>query len=188
MITAAEISFDMTDVDVQESEYRTPTAGTYQAEVASVEVAKSKKGNPMLVIDWRITEGEFEGVSVRDWCVVLYPSKKQPGKFEWSFSYRDLAKAAGYWPSSITERNKLYNKDKFGESVLAVADHLVGQAAAITIEVEPGQEYEVKDDMGIPTGETRIGRDRARVASFRVQEAPAAGEAVALGGGVSFDL
>jgi hypothetical protein len=45
--------------------------GVYVAKIASIEESKSKAGNEMLVITWRIDEGEWRGAEIRDWVTVI---------------------------------------------------------------------------------------------------------------------
>ncbi len=41
--------------------------GKYRAKLVECEEADSSKGNPMLVWQWEIVEGEFEGSTIKSW-------------------------------------------------------------------------------------------------------------------------
>lgn len=179
MIDLNELNLDMTGVEYEVAPvFTVPDTGTYKAEITDVEVAKSKKGNPMLVLDWQITEGDFTGARVRQWAVLLYV---KDGLKRWGYDFVPLARHAGAWSDDLYERNSLWSGSATPKSLKKVVDALPGTTGSIDVEKQPGEPYAVKDDMGIPTGEIREGRDRARVNGFRLDPADKAPS-------VSFDL
>lgn len=179
MIDLNEINLDMEGVEYEDSPvFTVPDTGTYRAEITDVDVSKSKKGNAMLVVDWQITEGEFTGARVRQWAVLQYV---KDGSRRWGFDFVPMARYAGAWSDDLKERNTMWAGRAAQKSLMKVVDALPGATGTIDVEKQPGEPYEVKDDMGVPTGEVREGRDRARVNGFRLDPADTVPE-------VSFDL
>ena len=52
--------------DVQEQKFEIVPKGTYQAAIDKLEYGMSQSsGNPMFTVDWKITDGEYTGKSIR---------------------------------------------------------------------------------------------------------------------------
>lgn len=122
----------------QSSGFPTLAAGTYGAVIYTSELKNSKAGNPMYVIDFKITEGQ-EGIGrkQRSWFV-LAPQAL--------FAIIGLNKAVGF-PNPP--------KQIEGESVefeFADPEDYVGKKVNIVLEVEP---YESVDDDGNDVTKTR---------------------------------
>jgi len=104
-------------------------AGVYGAVIYTSELKESKAGNPMYVIDFKITEGQ-EGIGrkQRSWFV-LAPQAL--------FSVIGLNKAVGFpYPTKDTPEGEFEFND---------ADDYLGKKVNIVLEVEP---YESVDDDG----------------------------------------
>lgn len=45
--------------------------GIYLAKIAEAKEETSSKGNPMLVLTWRVEQGEWRGSEIREWVTVI---------------------------------------------------------------------------------------------------------------------
>lgn len=116
--------------------FPTLQAGTYGAVIYTSELKKSKAGNPMYVIDFKITEGpEGIGRKQRSWFV-LAPQAL--------FAVIGLNKAVGFpYPTKDTPAGEFEFNDP---------EDYVGKKVNIVLEVEP---YESVDDEGNDVTKTR---------------------------------
>lgn len=116
--------------------FPTLEAGTYGAVIYTSELKNSKAGNPMYVIDFKITEGpEGIGRKQRSWFV-LAPQAL--------FAVIGLNKAVGFpYPTKDTPAGEFEFNDP---------EDYLGKKVNIVLEVEP---YESVDDEGNDVTKTR---------------------------------
>lgn len=113
----------------QSTDFKPLAAGTYGAVIYTSELKNSKAGNPMYVIDFKVTDGpEGIGRKQRSWFV-LAPQAL--------FAVIGLNKAVGFpYPTKDTPEGEFEFNDP---------EDYVGKKVNIVLEVEP---YESVDDDG----------------------------------------
>ena len=121
------IDFDaLMNLDVAESMSFEPLPkGRYKVTVDACELGESKKGKPMYILDFVVTDGEYAARQIRYWLVLQ--TKKG---LHWDLP-KFCTASGNPWPTERTERTiDYYNQ---------VALDIVGKTATITVDVEESE-------------------------------------------------
>ena len=121
------IDFDaLMNLDVAESMSFEPLPkGRYKVTVDACELGESKKGKPMYILDFVVTDGEYAARQIRYWLVM-----GTKNGLHWDLP-KFCTASGNPWPTERTERTiDYYNQ---------VALDIVGKTATITVDVEESE-------------------------------------------------
>nr|DAW15494.1 MAG TPA: Protein of unknown function (DUF669) [Caudoviricetes sp.] len=121
------IDFDaLMNLDVAESMSFEPLPkGRYKVTVDACELGESKKGKPMYILDFVVTDGEYAARQIRYWLVMVTKNG-----LHWDLP-KFCTASGNPWPTERTERTiDYYNQ---------VALDIVGKTATITVDVEESE-------------------------------------------------
>jgi hypothetical protein len=76
MNKSSKINLDLTDIDPFD-EYQPLPPGGYSVEVTNADVKTSNAGNAVLNVEFKVSEGQFEGRKVFDCFVINHPVGKK---------------------------------------------------------------------------------------------------------------
>ena len=121
------IDFDaLMSLDVAESMSFEPLPkGRYEVTVDACELGESKKGKPMYILDFVVTDGEYAARQIRYWLVMVTKNG-----LHWDLP-KFCTASGNPWPEERTERTiDYYNQ---------VALDIVGKTATIIVDVEESE-------------------------------------------------
>lgn len=121
------IDFDaLMNLDVAESiSFEPLPKGQYKVTVDACELGESKKGKPMYILDFVITDGEYAARQIRYWLVMVTKNG-----LHWDLP-RFCEASGNKWPEEPTLRT--------GEYYNQVALDIVGKTATIIVDVEESE-------------------------------------------------
>ena len=70
---------DFTGVEINKFSPKAVPAGTYNMSIVKATEKLTKKGDPMVVVDYEIVDGDYIGKIIKNHCVVFFKDKESPG-------------------------------------------------------------------------------------------------------------
>lgn len=70
---------DFTGVEIKKFSQVVVPPGTYNLSIVKATEKFTKKGDPMVVVDYEIVDGDYIGKLIKNHCVVFFKDKESPG-------------------------------------------------------------------------------------------------------------
>lgn len=115
---------------VDQPVFRCLEAGTYSAKIDKVEFKTSQAGNPMLVIDYSVDDGEGGAVALSDYVILFFDNGKRRNA-----AFKALLAAAG---RDVSRPGM--SADEVKKGVIAILEKMPGRDATLDLKVQAGRE------------------------------------------------